>query len=82
MTFNTGPNATNPQTGASVSSTTPLPPNTPTQADRTVLMAGLMGLRPTRRPELSTQFATSGGSQGSGVGRKPGVAKRTLIGGN
>ena len=58
----------------------PLPPNTPTAANRAVLLAGLMGLRPTRPPSLSTTFSTSG-SGGGAVGRKPGLTKRALIGG-
>lgn len=63
------------------SSSVPLPPSTPTAANRNVLLAGLMGIGKARPPALSTTFATSGGSNGSGAGRKPGVAKRSLIGG-
>lgn len=55
-------------------------PSTPTRADSTVLMAGMSGLRPSKRPELSNVFNTSVGSPG-GLGRKPATSKRSLIGG-
>ena len=61
-------------------SETPMPANTPTAANRTVLLAGLAGIGRARPPQLSTNFATSGGAS-SGAGRKPGISKRVLIGG-
>jgi len=61
--------------------TTPMPAAyTPTKADSTVLMAGMSGLRPSKRPELSNIFNTSVGGTG-GLGRKPSTSKRSLIGG-
>lgn len=77
MSFNTGASSYNP----GYVSQTPLPPAyTPTKADSTVLMAGLAGLRPSGRPELSNKFQTSSGGTG-GLGRKPATSKRALIGG-
>lgn len=58
--------------------TTPKLPYTPTFADSTVLLSGLMGLRPKVGPSLSTNFA-SGSS--NGLGRRPGLSKRTVMGG-
>lgn len=54
------------------------PPNAPTKADSTVLLAGLMGLRPRSNPSLSTAFSV--GNSG-GLGRRPGLQKRLAIGG-
>ena len=71
---------------SSAAAPTPTPepstPQTPTMADRSVILAGLMnlGLRGFKAPQLSTNFATSEGGGGA-IGRKPGVTKRALIGG-
>jgi len=54
------------------------PPFTPTSANSSVLLAGLMGLRPQRNPALSANFAT--GSSG-GLGRRPALSKRNILGG-
>jgi hypothetical protein len=56
----------------------PAPPNAPQQANSSVLLAGLMGLRPNRNPALSTSF--NAGTTG-GLGRRPSLAKRVAIGG-
>lgn len=47
-------------------------------ADASVLLSGLMGLRPNRNPALSTSF--NSGSAG-GLGRRPSLSKRTVMGG-
>ncbi len=57
---------------------TPKPANTPTKADSTVLLAGLMGMRPRNNPALSTNFATG---SGGGLGRRPALQKRVQMGG-
>lgn len=54
------------------------PAYTPIAANSSVLLAGLMGLRPSSNPAISANFATG---QNSGLGRRPALAKRTVIGG-
>jgi hypothetical protein len=55
-----------------------LPAYNPVNADSTVLLAGLMGMRPDRSAALSTDFST--GST-SGMGRRPSLQKRVALGG-
>jgi hypothetical protein len=57
--------------------TTPTPA---TPADTSVIMAGLMGMRPTARTPgaLSNAFGTGGNI---GLARRPALQKRTAIGG-
>lgn len=57
----------------------PLPANVPQSANASVLIAGLMGMRPKNAPALSNNFGTGG--PGAGLGRRPGLAKRTMVGG-
>lgn len=58
---------------------TPTLPSPPiTSSDPSVLLAGLMGLEPTKSPALSTSFATS---PTPGLGRRPALSKRVVIGG-
>ena len=54
------------------------PAYTPIAANSSVLLAGLMGLRPNNNPAISSSFATG---QSSGLGRRPALAKRISIGG-
>lgn len=55
-----------------------LPAYNPVNADNTVLLAGLMGLRPNKSPALASSFATG---SSSGMGRRPSLAKRVTLGG-
>jgi hypothetical protein len=57
----------------------PKPANTPIQANSSVLLAGLMGLRPRNNPALSNNFAPGAST---GLARRPALAKRTTTGGN
>lgn len=62
--------------------TTPSLPSTPRAANSTVLLAGLMGLRPRTNPALTTSFASGSGSAASGgYARKPALSKRLVLGG-
>ena len=54
------------------------PAYTPQKADSTVLLAGLMGLRPKQNPAISTSFATG---SSPGLGRRPSLLKRVNLGG-
>lgn len=54
------------------------PAYTPQKADSSVLLAGLMGLRPKTNPALSTSFATG---SSPGLGRRPSLLKRVNLGG-
>lgn len=47
-------------------------------ADASVLLAGLMGLQPRNNAALSTRFNTG---TSSGLGRRPALAKRVMVGG-
>ena len=54
------------------------PPYAPQPANGSVLLAGLMGLRPNNNPAISSSFATG---QNPGLGRRPTLSKRLMIGG-
>lgn len=70
-----GVNGTTSATGASA------PPYTPTRADGSIVTAGILPIQPSKIPSQSNAFATFIGGMG-GLGRKPALAGRTLIGGN
>lgn len=55
------------------------PAYTPIAANSSVLLAGLMGLRPNSNPALSANFNTGGAS--GALARRPFLAGRALIGG-
>lgn len=56
------------------------PPFNPTRADTSVLLAGLMGMRPKRSPALSSAFTPQGISSG-GLSRHSYLGKRQALGG-
>lgn len=62
-------------------STPGAPPYTPTRADGSIVTAGIIAPQPSKIPSQSNAFATFIGGAG-GLGRKPALAGRTLIGGN
>jgi hypothetical protein len=53
-------------------------PFTPRAASSSVLLAGLMGMRPQNNPALNTGFTTGGQP---GLGRRPALQKRVGLGG-
>ena len=64
-----------------VAKSAPPPPYTPTRADGSIVTAGILAPQPSKIPSQSNAFATFIGGAG-GLGRKPSLAGRTLIGGN
>lgn len=80
MSFGAGNRRTNTGKGGT-STTNPLPPYTPTHADPSVITAGLSGFdNSSSKPEFSTQFTSLIGGSG-GLGRRPSLARRSLVGG-
>lgn len=50
--------------------------------DSSVLLAGLMGLRPQTNPALTSNFSYGTNAvSGIGLGRRPGLGKRVMLGG-
>lgn len=58
----------------------PSPAYAPVHANPASLSGAMVGLRSAKRPNLSTGFSSFVGGIG-GLGRKPDLAKRSLIGG-
>lgn len=54
------------------------PPYTPTAANSSVILAGITGMKPNRVAALNTNFSTGGSG---GLARRPGLEKRTMLGG-